>query len=161
MNFGKVVVSFLLLLTYSFGFMHNLIPHYEELESHNYSSANHQHHQHTLNDDVITNYDHILHDNHFDEDLLDLIICFFSETKHANIGCDIQHYLPGETIDISKKELTKVKLVAILFSFVLNAEQSEPVFIIETDLKAKYLSQALANSPYRGPPSNCFLLTEA
>ncbi|MCK5369947.1 MAG: hypothetical protein KAQ62_15410 [Cyclobacteriaceae bacterium] len=155
MNFGKAVISFLLLLTYSFGFAHNLIPHYQELDPHNYISTinHHQHHQHVLEEKISSDHKHISHDNHFDEGLFDLLVCFFSETEHPLSGCEIQHHLPPETIDVSTKKLSKGNFVAILFAIILKAKQSEQNFICKTDSKAIYLSPLLEDSPYRGPPS--------
>lgn len=153
MQFSKVAISLLLLLTYSFGSVHDLIPHYQGLDLQNSIPITHNHHQHSQEDIGDSGHNHFLHNNHFDKDLLDLIVCFFSETEHAKDGCNIQPYLPIGTIDVSTKELTKVKLVTILFVIFLKTDQNELNSIFKAALKVKYFSPLLEDSPYRGPPS--------
>ena len=52
LQLSKVVISILLLLTYSFGFAHNLVPHCNDTveENHTHSThsthSTHKHHQH-------------------------------------------------------------------------------------------------------------------
>ena len=161
MQAGKVSISFFLLLIYFFGSAHNLIPHSQEFDSQNHNSATHEHHQHTQDKAGNSDHHHVLHNNHFDEDLFDLLVCFFSETEHAANACEIQHYLPTATIDDSIKELTKAKFVALLFVFVLTEEQSEAISAFEIDLIANYLSPFLDDSPSRGPPTISFTDTKA
>lgn len=166
MNIGKVVISFFLLVTYLFGFAHSLIPHQQWFESNFHAIAyqekgNHLHHHHVLDEQIDSDHEHVLHGNHYDTGLYNLIICFFSETEHPVNSCEIQHYLPVESNNASTKALTKAKFVTILIAIVLNAEQSEPNSICSTDSKVKFLSHPLGDSPYRGPPSISNPLTEA
>ena len=74
MNFHKLIISIILLLTYSFGFAHNLVPHCNDSgeESHNHA-PNHNHHYHADEEEIDSAHSDIAHDDHFDEGINDFI----------------------------------------------------------------------------------------
>ncbi len=159
MYFGKMFISCFLLLTYSFGFSHALIPHQEKKDVYSQNiilqenEHHHQHHDHVKNEDTSNDHKHIQHENHFDESLYDLIACFLCELEHTSNTCEIQHYIPVRTIEEANHNFAKTKLATLLLAIIVGVEQIEPISKYDNNSKNNYLSPPLENSPHRGPPS--------
>ena len=150
----------ILLLTYSLGFAHNIIPHshdsetehHEENHEHEGHHHHHHHHHHSTSKQLTANHEHITHGNHFDEGLYDLLICFLHEA-HQEDECENQHYIPANTNRIIINKLQVNKLVATLFSITLESEMSELISENQIDSETSYLSPSVEDTPLRGPPS--------
>ncbi len=160
MQFKKTIISLLLLLTYSLGFAHNLALHCQEVshlglsvhqeeENHHH----HKHHQHSPDENINSDHEHILHEDHYDESLYDLVLCFLNEIEHPAEECNVQHYLPAKTNNVSKKDLAKVKLIVILFSISIDVRKSEIATDYAPNIRDTFSSPPLEQAPYRGPPS--------
>ena len=154
MRLLKLVISAFLLLTYLLGFAHNLIPHCQELISGEHQSARHHHHHHQyqLGEGSNPGQVHILHKDHFDADIFDLIICFLSEMEHHADDCNIENYIPVSANDRIKASV-KLKQLAALFSCFRFTEQSDTFPASGGADVVKCLSPFLDVSRYRGPPS--------
>ena len=154
MKIFKLVISIFLLLTYSLWFAHTLVPHCQELISGEYQTSHHhhKHHQHQPGEEKNPNHEHVLHENHFDAGVYDLILCILSETEHPANDCNIEHYVPAKAND-NFKELTKAKLITVLSTLFHFTEQPELLPENSSEDVAIYLSLPLGNSPHRGPPS--------
>jgi hypothetical protein len=151
----KVIISFILLLSYTLGIAHNLIPH-----SHNHDgekiiishNANgHQHHQHSDNGTIHKDHEHISHNNHYDESLFDLMVCFINKIDHSTEQCKDQHYLPSKTNSISIKNLKKIKLASVLL-ILFNEVESNNSYTFYEPLLFTSLTSYIKVSPLRGPP---------
>lgn len=156
MKIIKSVISVFLLLTYSLGFAHNLIPHCQELaigEQQNISHHHHEHHQHEPDVKLSSELDHIVHEGHFDENIYDLIACILSELEHPADDCHNSQYVPTKSNNDLTKQLSKVKIVAILFSVLGFTNQSKSPSEYSCEVAVQYSSPPLDNSPNRGPPS--------
>ncbi len=158
MHFGKVVISLFLLLTYSFGFAHTLIPHQEKNDVSTQNIAfqenehHHPHHEHQQNEDLGNDHVHIQHENHFDESLYDLIACYLCKLEYPSNDCEIQHFIPEKTREDAKRNFAKAKFTALLIAVFIGKKQNEPV--AGYDKKSNYSSATpLKNTPLRGPPS--------
>ncbi len=152
----KFCISLFLLLTYTFGFAHNLIPHCQELatgEKQNISHHHHEHHKHKP--DVKPSYEHghIVHEGHFDENIYDLIVCILSELEHPADNCHSSHYILASQNNDLTKQLSKVKIVAVLFSLLNFTNQRKPLSEYSCEVAVQYSYPPLDNSPNRGPPS--------
>ena len=97
-QFKKTVISLILILSYSIGFAHNLIPHCTDFHSdgeHSESAHhNHSHHTHDDGNFVEENHDHVEHDDHFDDGYLDYLICLIDNLDHSNGSCNLECYTP-------------------------------------------------------------------
>lgn len=132
----KPFISVLLVLTYSLGFAHNLIPHCHELMSETHSSEHHSanHSSHEVSE----------------EGFLDLIVCIFSELEHSS---DILKFERTDDTDKSFfSDLAKVKTLAIVAAFfhLVEVEQETPKTHNEQLLV--YHAPFLVNTPSRGSP---------
>ena len=154
MKIIKPIITVFLLLTYSLGFAHNLFPHCQELISGEYQASHHhhEHHQHESGEGTNPEHEHIIHEGHFDAGIYDFIICFLSEMEHPANDCNIENYVPAKAND-NLKELTKAKLIAVLFTLFRFTEQFETLLEYSRADVTIYLSPLLDNSPHRGPPS--------
>ena len=155
MNIKRIIISIILLLTYSLGFAHNFIPHQHdsETETHNHvHDDKHEHHHHNKTNGLEVDHEHIPHGNHFDEGLYDLLVCFLHETDFHSDDCD-NHYLTPTKANsrFSDRSLQLFAIVNTLFSTTLESEESSTDFI-ELDITSKYRSPSIENSPLRGPP---------
>lgn len=152
MNYHKLIITILLLLTYSFGFAHNLVPHCNDFteESHDHSS-NHNHHFHSEGEELHDDHIDIAHDDHFDGGLFDFITCLVHESELPEDECSVEHCF---TINPSTSSLkiNKIQTAIILFAVFQPIAQDEADFLSTSDVEIKYLSPPLEDSPHRGPP---------
>ncbi|MEX0812807.1 MAG: hypothetical protein WD048_11380 [Chitinophagales bacterium] len=135
MRMLKPFISALLVLTYSIGFAHNLIPHCHELHKETHSKDHNS-------------------VNHVDEEsekrFLDLIFLFFSELEHSS---DIIKFERNKNTDKSfLSDLAKVKTLAIVAAFfhLVEVEQETPTTHSEQLLV--YHASFQENAPSRGSP---------
>jgi hypothetical protein len=153
MQIGKIVISFLLLLTYSLGFAHNLIPHCQKfysVESNSHQEKEKEKHHH---EDLSSDHEHIQHEGHYDEDLYDLLVCFLNEMEHPANDCNVEHCFPARTNDASSKVFAKAKFITALLTVIAHVDESEQTSDYGSDSDAIYLSPPIDDSPHRGPPS--------
>ncbi|MBL4593305.1 MAG: hypothetical protein JKX68_05740 [Flavobacteriales bacterium] len=152
----KIFISIILLLTYSFGFAHNFIPHSHDSETEKHEITHekdgHNHHQHNnttkhLNSD----HEHISHGDHYDESLYELLVCFMHEA-HQGDDCKDQHFTIAKPNRILANKLQINKLVATLFSIALEYE-NELVTYYQVSSNIAYLSQSIEVPSLRGPPA--------
>ena len=152
----KIFISMILLLTYSLGFAHNIVPHHHhaETEHHeiNHEQAGHHHHHHKSSKDLNTDHKHISHGDHFDESLYDLLVCFLHEAQQED-ECKNQHYIPVETNRVVINTFQINNLVTILFSINLETDMYETFSRHQINSETAYLSPLIEDTPLRGPPS--------
>jgi hypothetical protein len=155
-NIKKIIISFLLLLTYSLGFAHNFIPHQHNSETETHSHAHddkHEHHHHNKTTKLELDHEHISHGNHFDEGLYDLLVCFLHDTDFHTDDCNNHYFIPTKTNNTaSDRSLQLFAIVNTLFATTFESEESPSIDFIELDATSKYRSPSIENSPLRGPP---------
>ena len=153
MNYHKLIITILLLLTYSFGFAHNLVPHCNDFteESHDHSS-NHNHHFHSEGEELHDDHIDIAHDDHFDGGLFDFITCLVHESELPEDECSIEHCFIINSNSFSLKDINKIQVAIVLFTVTQPIVQNEPITYSSTDLEINYLPPPLEDSPHRGPP---------
>ncbi len=151
MQFYKTIISLLLLLTYSFGFAHNLVPHCGEFANENYNEIQHYHH-HKGGQDKNPEHQHIQHNDHADEGIYDFIVCLANETDDSGTECTIEHCFTFNSTDTSLKNISKLQTAIILFAVLQPIIQKEVITPSFTAIEINYLSPLIENSPHRGPP---------
>lgn len=156
MQFVKSIISLFLLLTYSIGFAHDLIPHCHVDEAMEYMIEEHgekhhhlEHHNHAKIEDL--DDDDVLHENHLDDSLFDYVVCLLSELQH-NEDLAHQHYISATINNDSEKGFAKTKLLAVLLitCFELTSDES----FVPIDRYNESYSQLpfVVSPPHRGPP---------
>ena len=149
-----MLISILLLLIYSLGFSHNIIPHQHgveiEIHEHSHEKNEHSHHHHNSAKKIKTEHQHVAHGNHFDESLYDLLICFLHES-HQDDDCVTQYYISAKTNRTNINKLQVNKFITILFSIILeNEDRLATGYQIYSNID--YHSQAIEVTSPRGPP---------
>ncbi|PCJ23903.1 MAG: hypothetical protein COA97_10715 [Flavobacteriales bacterium] len=152
MQLSKILISLLLLLTYSFGFAHNLVPHCGEIIPHEAHAPSHEHHQHSEGEKQLTKHSHVTHNNHFDEGVYDYLVCLVNETDDSDTECSIEHCFTFSSNNFSLKKINKIQTAIVLFAVFQPTVQNESIAYSSTDLEINYLSPPLEDSPHRGPP---------
>jgi hypothetical protein len=152
MQFYKSIISLLLLLTYSFGFAHNLVPHCNDDTPHETAISDHHHHQHSDEQQENIEHNHINHDSHFDEGIIDFITCLVHESESPEEQCSIEHCFTFSSNNFSLKDINKIQTAIVLFAVSQPIVQNESIAYSSTDFEINYLSPPLEDSPHRGPP---------
>tara|TARA_R110002072_G_scaffold238038_3_gene395446 strand:+ start:3443 stop:3901 length:459 start_codon:yes stop_codon:yes gene_type:complete len=150
MQFGRIIISFFLIFSYSFGFAHSLVPHCSDSSP---VEINHQHkHQSELNNSH-EKHEHIVHANHFDEGIYDLLICLMSDSHNGTSDCCTQH-VSSNTSSLSAV-LSNNDIAKLVSSFVAIfgiAENNEKTHFSELS-DVIYTSPEVNAHSLRGPPS--------
>lgn len=81
MQLKKTIISFLLIIAYSVGFAHELIPHYHVEDGVNIGANEELHHHVTPNERDLND---ITHDDHLDDNFLDFLVCIISHSEHSS-----------------------------------------------------------------------------
>jgi hypothetical protein len=151
----KIILSILLLFTYSLGFAHSFIPHQHTTETHEHvhEENGHTHHHHSTKEQAHQDHEHITHGDHFDEGLYDLIVCFLHDANQHQQECDLLYVIPTKTNNTSTNKSQHLKLVATQLVFPLKAEQAQSIHQVEANSTICYRSSSLEDSPLRGPPT--------
>lgn len=162
MQFGfvKSIISLILICSYSLGFAHNLIPHCNSVhgyEEHDEVITHHSHSHHFHDDDSSQNRDHnhLVHEDHFDNNYFDYLACLLEEFHHSDNSCNIDHYTyTAESKVYIDKVLKSTDLQSSLnyISFIIPESSGKPY--------ANYLifgisNPGIAQYPDRGPPITC------
>lgn len=153
MRLSKIVISIMLLLTYSFGFAHNLVPHCNDSfeENHNHTPS-HNHHNHSEGEEFDTEHSDIAHNDHFDGGVSDFLVCLVHESETPDEECSIEHCFTINPNNFSLKDISKIQTAIILFAVSQPIVQNEPIAYSSMGLEINYLSPPLEDSPHRGPP---------
>ena len=106
MRLKKVLISVLLIFTYTTGIAHNLIPHCHHADAEQTCSDEHEVHDHHQHSEKSHNHshssnpslDHSQSTDHSCEDLFCLIECILSDTDHKDHFAEHLAFRPSETI---------------------------------------------------------------
>lgn len=157
MQLRKVILSIVLLLSYSLGMAHDVLPHYHANDLHSDIAVGiklHHHHSHHEHDPVEQpEHDHVTHEDHLDDGLLDYVICLLSEFDHESDDSEHLFYYPSNPEKINLKPVAKVKQALVLLS-VLTAPAGDIQFTGSTsEFTSVYEPPILSGIPLRGPPA--------
>lgn len=82
----KAILSVFTLFAYFLSLGHSLIPHHH----HNAETPHHHHHSDEHADEHDTHdHDHVAHENHFDDGIIDYLACVLGEHEHQDSNCDL------------------------------------------------------------------------
>lgn len=145
----KRFLSFLLLLSYSLGMAHAMVPHSAAMEADtDHSGHEHLHHEPNLQNEE----EHFSHHNHCDESVYDLIVCLLAETDHRVEHCVSDLYLASQNQDLQIQSPILILWDAVLSPISLSID------LDETELEYFNVDEILASTerrPHyslRGPP---------
>ncbi len=151
-NLKNIILAYFLILSYTLSFAHSLIPHSEGLiDGQHIHDLSHEHnHSHSKVHSHSTD-DHVIHADHFDENIYDYLICIFSDLEHGESECSIEHEAPTQEVNVSF-------LFVAVFYAVSNYHTIDDV--LEQEKKERRVIQKTFYSPpqqnaysLRGPPS--------
>jgi len=159
MQFIKSVISVFLLLTYSIGFAHDLIPHCHidgstehAIEAHEANHHHLEHHNHAITEHIDDD-DDVLHENHLDDSLFDYVVCLLSTLDHQASDEAHQHINPENTTHVSIKGLAKNKFASLHFAAEIDPTDNKPFFLFNRNRAVHYQAPFAVAAPHRGPPS--------
>ncbi len=148
MSARKVWFSGLLLMIYSIGYAHELLPHchIDHPVDHIAHEAGHHHHEHLPHDALA--HDHIVHDQHLDHGLFDFVICLLNEWKHPLVD------MPHLSMPAANANAGSVKTFVSLLCFSAIVDPVESKIDPHPDLVLQPAGPdlILSNCPHRGPP---------
>ncbi|MBL4745076.1 MAG: hypothetical protein JKY08_01785 [Flavobacteriaceae bacterium] len=159
MKINKLIISLLLLLTYAFGFAHSAIPHVDgghanlQLQTETILTHSHAHHQHATGETSEDNHEHLSHDNHYDTNITDYLLCVLNEMEHKDSNCNVLQYIPLKRSNKNLENLSKTAVIALVYSFFIYLEQPVESVSYYSNNAPLFKSPPLLNSPNRGPPS--------
>jgi hypothetical protein len=163
MQFKRTVIALSLLFAYSLGFAHELIPHChhnegvavlgEESATHSHEHEHEHHHHDQSQESEEHEHDHVQHQDHFDDGLMDFIICVLTAAEHPSSDADHCYQMPATTNAIKFTAWDKIKLIATFTAVFAEPVEEASADLLVPDADVAFLSPPLANSTDRGPPS--------
>jgi len=114
------------------------------------SEHNHEHHIHSVDEDLTT--EHINHNDHCDEGIFDLITCVLSDlSNHNHTDCEFEHQSNKDT-----KRLTNKNTQSVLWiDNSENIDRDSAVYLFYNQLIDGVRFSLIDNTPLRGPPISC------
>ena len=155
MNVKQFLVWSLLMLAYSVGLAHNLVPHHhdhlpaEGHAQHDHSSHQHHHHEHQDHE----GHEHVEHSDHFDDGLWDFIVCVLSETELPESGHHHCLYLAAPTVKAPANNTTTLDCLASVCRVHYQHLPEVPVETANSFFEFVYSPPPLYAAPLRGPPA--------
>jgi len=156
MSIYRSVISIFLLLSYSIGFAHGLVPHSQENangvepDTDNYDQF-HQHKQHSH--DQIAAIAHFEHLDHCDDNMLDLLICLMDDTEHPCAEENAAFYTPSITGNTPSNKYVPVNIIAVLIAVFTDSGEDEDLVRSNFGAHLTQLFPPLFDAPFRGPPT--------
>lgn len=153
----NALISFLLIFSYSFGFAHNFVPHCTELHAEHGSelSEHHDnHHEHEDGEIIGENHSHIAHADHFDDGLIDLLVCALEDVNHHDGACDLDCYTPITQFNSSEQEIGKLNLVVDFQFSIVEIDLSSLKSCYSDALSHRATEGLIHTYSYRGPPTH-------
>ena len=148
-----ILISYFLIFCYTLGFAHSFIPHSDEsIEGQHIHDIVHSHnHHHTVTENKTSN-NSITHQDHFDENVYDYLLCLFSDLEHGESECSMDHEAPNKTIS---GDITFENQVFILSSFfnletIFNENNKQTPSYFSGIVT--YKSPTRSQNSLRGPP---------
>ena len=155
-QFKKTIISLVLILSYTVGFAHNFIPHCSDVhtgENHSKVEHNHEHHNHDGHDSLIKDHSHVEHGDHFDEGLIDYLVCLLEGVQHHDHSCDAQCTPQNNVLkDSIEKSVETSKVLTAELSIHHLIKQSSA---ISTNMELNLTQVDLNSSSGRAPPYTC------
>jgi hypothetical protein len=151
----KQIITIVLLSAYLLGLAHNVIPHCHEAFV--LTKTDHQHiaghHQHVANGQEHEDHEHVAHNDHQDESLIDYIICALSMGEEPAGEDQYSENVPTKNnIRWLDADQSVQFLVAVLYT-VLQPQAVEENVVFGEIHQIAYESIDSIADPHRGPPA--------
>ena len=156
MKLIKPIIAAFLLLTYSFAFAVELIPHCHCINDVmgqvgiNQANSQHEHHNHVQT--KVIDDENIVIKKHTCENILCIVECFLSELEHPESDIFHQHIIVSQLNMDNDKSLSKTKIIAVLFAVFVESTTVESRQELNTIFVDEYQLSLIKSSPHRGPP---------
>jgi len=138
----RIVISLLLLCTYSLSFAQGLLPHSHDWQD---GIGNEEHHHYGYQDKDSSNKGE---GKQGDDSLLDLILCFLTDLDNPDDDAKIETNNPNLN---SQKVFQKAQLAAVILSFIPLPEPELQYYVPRVEpLFRRLLTRYI---PQRGPPT--------
>lgn len=116
-------------------------------------SGKHNHDHHIHDSETSFTHDHIEHEGHLDEGILDLLACLWSDLNLSTDNCNLYISSTVEADELSKVKWSKTTILKVLSVLIqpvgteINSNQ-----IITSNHQFIDDSPPISQCPYRGPP---------
>lgn len=153
MQFKKAIISLILILSYTVGFAHNFIPHCSDVhtdESHSKVEHNHAHYTHEGHDALEEDHSHVEHGDHFDQGLIDYLVCLFEGVQHHDHSCDAQCAPQNNALKYSLEKSTPTNQIFTAEFSAPHLEKQSSAISTNTELDLTQVD--LNSSSGRAPP---------
>ncbi|MFT5779105.1 MAG: hypothetical protein ACI837_002062 [Crocinitomicaceae bacterium] len=160
MRVGKSLISLLLICSYTTGFCHSFLPacgEFHVAHTHASDSAHQEHdhdnhHHHSSTESINNEHSHIVHNDHYDDNLLDFLICTLKESKHHHGPCDLQDAtIIHEFAGIEKQADKSFSLIGFVPSDFHLTGRPARTFITTSSISTQS-KEFLQHNSLRGPP---------
>jgi hypothetical protein len=158
MYMHRATISFILLMCYSLGITHNLVPHClsgeadDHIEEQGVTHHHHAHHFHDHEVPVQRSASHIQHKDHCDTDIYDFFICLLTELEHPATSCETLQCLLQNPIKRSVKEPISVNCSGADSSYELLTRPVMRTGLMHEADVAFNTRHHTSDNPLRGPP---------
>lgn len=150
----KAIISVFLLLTYSMGLAHEVIPHCHHNTVGPESNGHHVvDHQHDLGHVCEKESAHFDHRAHCDEGFMNFVVCLMSETDHPDTCNERSLFLPSLTHDLSSNQGVKLLITAAILLTSYDFFSLSACKQTFADPSFSCFPRASSPASLRGPPS--------
>ncbi|MCO6499091.1 MAG: hypothetical protein J5I47_01795 [Vicingus serpentipes] len=158
MKLIKPIIAVFLLLTYSFAFAVESIPHCHvdnHVEYLGFGEEKNHHGNHNHVEIENKGADDVLHANHLDDSLLDFVICLLSELEHPESSIFQQHINTSNIGNVDSRDVSEINMIAVLASIFIRPVTIETnnEFAFAIPYLNRYKLLIVESSPHRGPPA--------
>jgi len=139
--------AYFLLFVYSVTFGHQVLPHHHHDNSGDNQHQNTEEHNHCLDDEKTHN--HVAHDDHFDEGLIDYFACVLGSHEHnSTTECKVVESVRDQNYKTTNA-VANYEETSIGFDLGLVYANSLTLYHYQLNLKNNHLANAKSK---RGPP---------
>lgn len=157
MKMRNSLISFLLIFSYSFGFAHNFVPHCTDVhvaQGHGHGEHHDNHHEHEKGEVIADDHSHIANADHYDDGLIDFLVCALENVNHNDDTCNLDCYTPITEFNNSEKTDETPNLVDD-FHFAIIEVDLYSIKSSYSDAVSHRATEGLIHDySYRGPPTH-------
>jgi|GEM_PF-6550364 len=107
MRLLKSFISFLLILSYTLGLAHNIVPHEHDESTGHHKNHSHEHH-HSAHDHHSSD---IAHAGHHDHNLMDFMKCLLTDLEH--IDANLEYVFPQKGVKLKTQAIGHVTILPV------------------------------------------------
>jgi hypothetical protein len=158
MNTRRIVFSVLLLVVYALGYSHSVLAfshqHSKEGVFTVGSAHHHPHYEHAIGE--IVDHEHVEHQGHLDDGLLDFLMCILAESESSTSDVSECSFLTSKSIIEFTDVFANAHLANIQLNYLHSFYIQQYSIRIVVDASGASLLSPFTSDPNRGPPSTSF-----